>query len=677
MTGPPAAAGPLAVLGPLVALATSGLSAQSAPEWNGVRVHSLVERARQLRQSTGVDSAFRSYRADARGHVYFLIDRPDQTERTLVKADQVALEVFWQAPELTKQRIVGLRDEEVLPTDIRYHLDHLTVVQDDFGDRIRLGDGDEVEAVLHPVGPDSESLYDFLLADSLTIRYGEGEQVRVYEVRVRPKDFDRPGFIGNVYLDRATAAIVRMNFSFTPSSYVDPYLDYIRISLDNSLWMGRYWLPYRQEVELRREIPILDVVAGSVIRGRFTIRGYDFNVPLPPSTFVGPRVSSVSPAQREAFRFERGIFDDLEGERLAASPTLEEVDQQVRELVEDEALSGLAPLRFYFNTLSDAARYNRAEGLFVGGGFSLRPRGTLLLRTRAGYAFGRDEPFGSVTLGGGTGRVVPSVSAYWNRMVDMGHHPGATPLENTISSASGEKDYLDPYFARGASLTLAGARAGAAAVTLRFEEHRSGRDVVSDDPATSDFRPVRSADEGVLGALEVSVPAPLPRGGLARVTGTVGRLEERSFGTVRAEVGWDFRRPEQPWSATVSAEGGVASSRAPAQSLYLMGGRWTLPGHDYRSFVGDRYWLTRGELTLPVWPPWVGVRLIGAVGSTYLGRRALPPDWEGTDSGGVRASVGAGLSIGWDAFRIDLARGLRGGGWEALFSVAPQFRAWL
>ena len=80
-----------------------------------------------------------------------------------------------------------------------------------------------------------------------------------------------------MYLDRATAAIVRMSFTFTPASYVDSYLDYIRISLDNSLWMGRYWLPYRQEVELRREMPILDFMAGSIIRGRFEIGDYEFN----------------------------------------------------------------------------------------------------------------------------------------------------------------------------------------------------------------------------------------------------------------------------------------------------------------------------------------------------------------------------------------------------------------
>ena len=79
---------------------------------------------------------------------------------TLIKADQIALEVYWRAPADTRQRIVGLRDQRVLPTNIRYHLDHLTVVQDDFGDLIRLGDGDEVEAVVHPAAPGSRCAGD-------------------------------------------------------------------------------------------------------------------------------------------------------------------------------------------------------------------------------------------------------------------------------------------------------------------------------------------------------------------------------------------------------------------------------------------------------------------------------------------------------------------------------------
>ena len=144
-------------------------NAQVPSEWNGERVLELVQQARSLRQATAIDSAFQAYQADARGYMYFFIDRTDSDERTLVKTDQVALEVFWKAPSQTTQRLVGRRDAKALPTNITYHLDHLTIVQDDYGDLIRLGDGDEVEAVVHPVAPGSESIYDYRLADSLEL----------------------------------------------------------------------------------------------------------------------------------------------------------------------------------------------------------------------------------------------------------------------------------------------------------------------------------------------------------------------------------------------------------------------------------------------------------------------------------------------------------------------------
>jgi hypothetical protein len=639
----------------------------------------LVERARALRASTAVDSAFRSYQAQARGYVYFFFDRPDTGARTLVKADQVALDVYWQAPRSTKQVIVGRRDQQLLPTDIAYHLDHLTVVQDDFGDAMRMGDGDEVEDVPHPAAPGSQSVYDFLLADSLTITYAGGDQeIRVYQVRVRPKDFGRPGFVGTIFLDRATAAIVRMSFSFTPASYADPFVDYIRIALDNSLWEGRHWLPYRQEVEIRREIPVLDFMAGSVIRASFDVRAYDFDVALPLSLFAGPRVSQVSPALRAAFPFERGLLDDVEEQGLALPPSLAEVRREVDEVVEDQVMSGLDPLRFYFAKVSEAARYNRAEGLRLGAGFSFRPAGTLAARVSGGYAFGVREPSGALSLDvGALARVTPTLDFYWNDLTDAGGYPGASTLENTISAVSGQQDYTDPYFARGAALTLHGPDPAGFAVALRAERHESGRDVVSDDPANTDFRPVLSVDEGWLGALVVRAPLSLPAGGRASAVGELGRLARRTFGTFGADALWEIRSPARAWHAEVGVAGGAVTSEAPAQSLARLGGRWTLPGHEYRAFTGDRHWLLRAEATFPVYAPYVGMRVLGAVGATYLDGRTLPADWVVRDSNGVRGSVGAGLSFGWDAMRVDLAHGVRGGGWEALFSVARQFRDWL
>jgi hypothetical protein len=123
--------------------------------WNSSRALELIRRARERRALPLADSLLRSYQSRADGRVYFYLDRRNSDARTLVKTDQIALEVFWAAPNLTKQRIVGLRDESRLPNRMRYHLDHLTVVQNEFGDAIRLGDGDEVSDVPHPAAPGS------------------------------------------------------------------------------------------------------------------------------------------------------------------------------------------------------------------------------------------------------------------------------------------------------------------------------------------------------------------------------------------------------------------------------------------------------------------------------------------------------------------------------------------
>jgi hypothetical protein len=654
------------------------VAAQSAPQWNTPGVLDLVGRARELRESTKVDSAFQTYQAQARGYVYFFFERPDTEDRTLVKADQVALDVYWRAPRDTRQEIVGQRDQKVLPTDIRYHIDHLTIVQDDFGDLIRMGDGDEVAAVLHPAGPGSESAYDFWLADSLTVSYAAGaEEVTVYEVRVRPKDFESPAFVGTIYLDRATAAIVRMRFSFTPASYIDPYVDHIHIALDNSLWMGRYWLPYHQEVEIRREIPTLDFMLGSVIQARFDIRGYDFNVPLSDGLFVGRRIAAASPASRAAFPFERGLFDDLDEQGIDTSPSLAAVEQEVREVVQDEVMSGLDPLRIYLPAISEAARYNRAEGVRLGAGVTIRPSGDFALRPSAGYSFGRRRPSGSLTMSLERRTVVPKLDLYWDRLGDIGGYPEPSVLVNTISAVSGKKDYTDPYFRRGAQLTLRGRNHEGLSVSMRWEEHVGARDVVSDDPANTEFRPVRTIDEGRLGALDVQVPIGLFAGGDLRLTGEAGRFQDRNYGTLDAEARWTPRAIDRSWQADLSLAGGAVSKEAPVQMLHLLGGRWSMLGQGYRAFVGDRYWLAKGVVTIPVVAPYVGIRLLGGVGATYLDDRVLPTDWIRQDTDGLRGFLGAGLSVGWDAARIDLGHGVRGGGWEALFSVAEEFSGWL
>jgi hypothetical protein len=275
------------------------------------------------------------------------------------------------------------------------------------------------------------------------------------------------------------------------------------------------------------------------------------------------------------------------------------------------------------------------------------------------------------------GNIVPKLSAYWNRLTDFGGNPGATPLVNTISAASGSKDFLDPYFARGGTLALAfGAPDDPSVLSLRAEEHRSASDVVSGGPDT-EFRPVRTIHDGTYLAAELARSFGLPARGRAHLTASAGRLGDRSFGGGTGEVDLPVGSLREGPHGRVTLKGGAVTSGAPAQSMFLLGGRHTLPGQDYRAFVGNAYWLARAEATVPVHRPWVGLRVFGAVGATRLGAVDLPADWLRTTSGGLRGSVGLGLSIAWDAAYLDVAHGVRGGGWEAVFSVSERFAGWL
>src|SRR5947207_5947821 len=278
----------LAVGASAIAALPPSPSVAAAQTWNSDAALALARRAVLRRSGAVADSSLHDYKAQAHGFLFFLgafgqglADPP-----RLIKADQLELEVYWRAPASSKQRVIGWRDQAQLPTDINYHRDHLGIIQNNFGAAIRLGEGDEVRDVPHPLSSVGLGLYDFALGDTTIIALPERE-VRVVALRVRPKSFDLPRIVGTLYLDAATADLVRMAFNFTPRSYLDRQLEDVSIVLDNALWEQRYWLPYRQEIEIRRRATWLDVPARGIIRARWVIDGYAFNLGLAQSWFAG------------------------------------------------------------------------------------------------------------------------------------------------------------------------------------------------------------------------------------------------------------------------------------------------------------------------------------------------------------------------------------------------------
>ena len=259
--------------------------------WNGAPTMRLVDRAIDRRSAQLADTGLADYTARAHGYLTFLAQVgegfPDPPR--VMKTDELAVEVYWRAPDQSKQRIVGRRDTLLLPTDIQYHRDHLAIIQNNFPSVIRLGDGDEVRDVPHPLSPAGRSAYDFAIADSLAIRTNE-KDIEVVMVRVRPRDERLPRAVGAVYIDRESATVVRMAFSFTRAALRDKYLEDVSVVLENCLVDGRFWLPYRQEIEIRRTGSWMDFPSRGIIRGRWEICCARTNTGMSPAVMIGPEV---------------------------------------------------------------------------------------------------------------------------------------------------------------------------------------------------------------------------------------------------------------------------------------------------------------------------------------------------------------------------------------------------
>src|SRR5690606_9368596 len=209
-------------------------------------------------------------------------------------------------------------------------------------------------------------LYDFAVTDSVRVE-GVTGAVTLTALSVRPKDFSRPLVVGTLYLDAATAQLVRFRFSFTPAAYLDRQLEDITITLQSSLWDGRYWLPYRQEVEIRRRFSWLEFPARGIIQGRWEIEDYGINADFPDAVFVGPAIAGLRRPGGPDSLFAEPLADAI---AAVASPLDERAMADIRADIEriagSNVLSGLPAARIGGAGVSDFARVNRVQGLALG-----------------------------------------------------------------------------------------------------------------------------------------------------------------------------------------------------------------------------------------------------------------------------------------------------------------------
>ena len=427
----------------------------SAQEWNDARTRALVEQATERRARQIADTALATYHAAAHGYLTFLaqVGEGFTEPPKIVKADELALEVYWQAPNLSKQLIAGRRDTLLLPTDINYHRDHLGIIQNNFPSIIRLGDGDEVQDVPHPLSAEGLLQYDYAIRDSLQIGLGP-RTLEVYEVRVKPKNDRQPRAVGAVYIDKESGEVVRMAFSFTRAALKDKELEDVSVVLENGLIEGKFWLPRRQEIEIRRTGTWLDYPARGIIRGRWEICCYEVNKPLPPMIFTGPEIALAPRGTKPTIPFGGQILDSLPSDvRAVTDADVAKVQEEARALVRGQALARTRSTALSARSVSDFVRVNRVEGIAIGGGITRRLGEGFAITGRGRYGFGDKQAKGRAELSYRRASGAGIRAAAYSDLMMAGDAAERSGAVNSIAAQEFGSDFTNLYHSQGGSLS--------------------------------------------------------------------------------------------------------------------------------------------------------------------------------------------------------------------------------
>ena len=642
-----------------------------AQVWNDSVSTAVVRQAIARRALVQADSTLHDYRARAHGFVFFLGQFGEGFEEPprLVKSDELVLEVYWKAPGRSKQRIIGWRDRVDLPTGIQYHRDHLGIVLNNFDDRIGLGHDDEVRNVPHPLARDGPQRYDYRLVDSLSVRL-PGRVVRVYEVLTRPQDPTTPAVVGSLFLDANTSELVRFRLNFTKAAYVDKSLEDITIVLENSLWDERYWLPRRQEIEIRRRSTWLDIPARGIIRGRWIIEDYEFNVGLDDTLFRGFEIVAADPVIRDRFPWDRPLDAAI---RDAAGTTrvleFDDVRASVRELMTTRLVSGLPFARPGAASISDLLHFNRVEGLTPGGGWVFRPDGgAYVVRVWGAYGFADHRVKGRLSVMHHLGSWRLDVEGA-RIVADIGDEPVIAPLLNSLAAQELGRDYGDYVLTHRVRATIRRRFATDAVFSMTIGTEHTASVTVNAAPLTGSFRQNAALGSGTrrIGALAVAFdPARAPKGltggGVAVEAGT------GSAGSyLRARSRAELTVPVGSSQVVASAVVGLGTDDLPPDRSFVLGGRGTLIGEPFRAYGGRSLAMGRLEWRLGV--PFPVLPLAGGattgnelmvspfVSAGWAGRAFSDLPWRASD--GVRLVTG--LSVEWfhRLLRVDMGASLR------------------
>ncbi|HEU5219160.1 MAG TPA: hypothetical protein VFU23_10905 [Gemmatimonadales bacterium] len=650
----------------LLLLLPESLAGQS---WNDPQVHQLIRRAILLRESPPSDTLLRSYRSRAHGFVFYLVQFgvgfPDPPR--IAKADELDVEVYWEPPDQSKQRIVAWRDQTFLPQTMTYHRDHLGIVTNNYGPVIRIGDGDEVRDAVHPLSLEGLDEYDFALGDTITLRTPKGP-IEVLAVQVKPKSLKRPLVVGTLYLERRTAALVRFQFSFTPAAYRGAEIEDISVVVEQSLLEEKWWLPYQQQIEIRRRASAFEFPARTIIRGKWEIGDYDFTLPMPPGLRAAPEFGGMTAPAPDTARWTTPLRISAEAAEPFNRQEFDDLKARAEALVSHSVIEGLPRRRLGTTAVSDLVRVNRVQGLALGFGLGFQFNGGYALRGSLGY--GMSDHRVTAGLSGSLVRGANQWSVQGRRAIrDFGDEPVVSGAVNSLLAQEAGKDLGDYVLGEEIGVGFRRRLDPRWSLDLSARWERTTRVDATATPISGTYRPNADLGSGTYWvgrmALTLAARGAIDRSDLKATFGLELGAGESEY--ARANVRTDGSVPAPLGHLRLRTVAGLATRALPKAHSFAIGGRGTLQPEPIRRYGGREVVVLQLEWRLNVPVPAIGLGPFASTGKQAIVAPFLAVGWAGGEiadlqwrsSQGARPVAGIALELLQNLLRLEIGTVLR------------------
>jgi hypothetical protein len=615
------------------------------------------------------DSSVKDYRARIKYRLTFSLGRRRWANPPPWGAEEQEGRVAWQLPNDIQVDILGQRSRSRDARGTVYSaFDEPWFVPRRLSDSVRVfGNDFPQRASLHPLATDGPSWYRYTMGEVLTVTTAAGREIRIVPVTVAPK---RPGpalLAGQLWLDLETAEVVRFVFRYIGTDlWVSPESEApkdsanarkanqlanriltLDVDLEYALQDGRYWMPYRQVLMGRVQLPMVgDVFVPFEAITTFddyeinTGRKIVFRLPMPDTARTG-RIEEDREAHRDSLiaeRRQRGSADTVEARNRTGvvdggryeihraprdslrqyqwdeeiefrtteseAKRTEQLRREISDLVESlpADLSGRYLTGFTYERVVDIFRFNRVQGASVGLGYQFELRwsdySSLFVTGRYGFSdqrpagrlsFVRDAPVGKLAIS--AFRDIAEADPF-SRGLSMG---------NSMRALVSARDEADYFLATGGLATFETSVSKSADLTLsgRLEDHRSIEKKSSawvheiyDSGEFPENPPVSEGwHAGVGGRLDGVAGRSrwgLALEGLSSVEG--GDKTARIYGEWRQPIGYRH-------GGTVRLKAGLATRPTLPQMAFRAGGQGSVRGHDYGFQRGDAMWSIQTDVS--------------------------------------------------------------------------------